>query len=417
MTAVSDRPSARPLEPTATPARSLRLLFFYDATYPESLGGVEHRNFQLAGALARRGHRVTIAGWFRDAPVAEAGVEYLRLPGRASLYNPEGRRSTLAAVRLALAAARLNLSRFDAIESANIPYIHLFPLAARAAFQRRPLFVTWHEYWGSYWREYVGRAAWPLYAGLEWLAAQTGTQTLAVSDFTAERLRRRRLRRQAVPVSPNGIPLARIREVATAEPGPPLVYAGRLLREKRIDLLLDAVALLPDTDTPLLTIIGTGPDEARLRQLATNPAVRNRVHFTGRLPAPEDVWRTMSAAKVAVQPSSREGFGMFPLEAMALGLPVVYCESGESALSELVRHDVEGIETAATPAALAATIGRLLEAPGEVARLAHAARLRAEDYDWDTIAERFEHLVDQQTGNREPGTHRAASASANRSTM
>jgi len=379
---------------TDSPDRRLRLLFFYDAVYPESLGGVEHRNYQLARALARRGHEVTIAGWFDAVDSGDSGVRYLRLPGKAGLYTAEGKRSTLAAIRLALAAARLDLSQYDAVETANIPYIHVVPLSVRAWLQRRPLFVTWHEYWGLYWRDYLPGFRWPVYAALEWLAAQLGTRTSAVSTFTAERLRRRRLRKQEITLIPNGIPLERIRSVPIAEPGPPLVYAGRLLREKRLDLLLEAVRALPAReDGRLLTIIGDGPDRERLQRLAAGLGVEDRVEFTGRLPAPEDVWSRMTSARIAVQPSSREGFGMFPLEAMALGLPVVYCESPESALPELVRNGVEGVETPADAHSLARTLDHLLANPAEVERMAQAARLRAAEYDWDAIAARFEAMV------------------------
>lgn len=392
---VSEHPSPPPPADGSKSDDSLRLLFFYDAIYPENVGGVEHRNYQLAAALGRRGHRVTLAGWFAEPPESPPGVTHLRLPGRAALYNPSGRRSTLAALRLAMAAARLDLSRYDAVEAANIPYIHLLPLAARATFQRRPLVVTWHEYWGRYWREYVPGLVWPVYAAMEWVAAQLGTYTSAVSSFTGERLRERRLRRQPVPTIPNGIRLEEVRKATSTETGPPLVYAGRLLREKRLDLLLEAVGLLPFAGEPLLTIIGTGPDEARIKSVAARLGVEDRVRFTGRLPAAEDVWSVMSGARIAVQPSSREGFGMFPLEAMALGLPVVYCESPESALPDLVRHDVEGIETAPDPTALAAVLERLMSDEGEVerVRLAAGARARAAEFDWDAIALRFEQLV------------------------
>ncbi len=53
----------------------LRLLVLYDRIYPQYLGGVEHRNLELARRLAERGHRVTLAG-FSDAAVEPfPGVE------------------------------------------------------------------------------------------------------------------------------------------------------------------------------------------------------------------------------------------------------------------------------------------------------------------------------------------------------
>ena len=93
---------------------------------------------------------------------------------------------------------------------------------------------------------------------------------------------------------------------------------------------------------------------------------------------------------MAVQPSEREGFGLFPLEAMAAGLPVVYCESPESAVPELVRDGVEGICTAPEPKALAAALERLLADGEEWRRLHENAVKRASGYDWDEVARRIE---------------------------
>ena len=107
----------------------------------------------------------------------------------------------------------------------------------------------------------------------------------------------------------------------------------------------------------------------------------------------EEVWAALGGARLAVQPSAREGFGLFPLEAMAAGLPVVYCESPESAVPELVRDGLDGIATPADPVALAATLAALLADPAECATLAANARARAAELDYDEIARRMEDVL------------------------
>ncbi|HXU46324.1 MAG TPA: glycosyltransferase family 4 protein [Thermoanaerobaculia bacterium] len=376
-------------------ARPLRILLLYDCIYPGSVGGVEHRNLELGKALAARGHRVTLAG-FADAPESPApGVEVLPLAARGRLYAASGKRSTREALRYAALVAHLDLSPYDVIETANIPYVHLFPLALRCRLAKKPLVVTWYEYWGVYWRHYLGSILWLPYAAIERLAVPLGRRAIADSRLTADRVRRRR--GGEVPVVPVGIPLEAIqsaaRSAAGAEPDfPPLIYAGRLLREKRVDILLEAVALLPAGPEPLLAILGTGSERERLEDLAKSLGIAGRIRFLGHLPTNADVWKCLGGARIAVQPSSREGFGLFPLEAMAAGLPVVYCESPESALSELVTSGVEGICTAPEPRALAAALDRLLNDDDERHRLAEGARLRAAGYAWEAIAERIENL-------------------------
>ncbi len=361
----------------------MRILLIYDCLYPASVGGVEHRNHELARALAARGHRVTLAG-FADCPSEPMpGVDILPLASRGRLYTEAGKRSTGEALRLARSVLRLDLRPFDVVESANIPYAHLPPLALRCRRAGKPLVVTWHEYWGRYWRQYLG-AKWPVYAAAERITAHLGAKAIAVSRLTGDRVER--VRGEPVPVIPNGIPLDAIRQAASPADGPPLVYAGRLLREKRIDLLLEAVARLKVG----LAIYGDGPDRARLEELAGRLGLRETVLFHGYLPTNVDVWRRMGESRIAVQPSSREGFGLFPLEAMAAGLPVIYCESSESALSELVLDGVHGLRTAPDPESLATAIQGLLADEPRRLRMAEAARRHAESFDWSAVAARME---------------------------
>ncbi len=394
--------AARPAAPpgagilTASPdpaARPLRLLLFYDCLYPESVGGIEHRNAELARALAERGHRVTLAAFTATPRHEERGVEVLPL-GRPAPAHGAARRGARDALRLAAAARRIDLAPYDVVETASTPYAHLFPLALRCRRHRRPLLVSWHEYWGDYWRG-VGGALWRGLAAAEWVAAQLGTAALAVSELTATRLRARRWRGETV-VLPNGVPLADIRAAAgAASPGgPPLISAGRLRADKRLDLLLAALArLAPRHPGPLLTLIGDGPERGRLEEQARALGIAAQVQFRGRLETSREVWRELGRARIAVQPSAREGFGLFAVEAMAAGLPVVYCESPDSATGELVRDRREGLATPADPAALAQALDRLLADPAERDRLGAGARERAAEFDWAPRAARLESLL------------------------
>lgn len=374
--------------------KRLEILTLYDCIAPESVGGVEQRNLELARALARRGHRITLAGWASSATKPEPGVRVLPLGAPGALYTTGGKRRTSAAIRFALDVLRTDLRGYDLVETANIPYLHLLALAPRCAAAGIPLCVTWHEYWGPYWREYLGTPWWPAYAFLEGLTARLGTGAIAVSRLTAHRLARHR--RGEIPVIGNGIPLEEIRAAAESADrvDTPLIYAGRLLAEKRVDLLLEAVRSLVDKGLQgcLLTVVGDGPDRSRLEEMARTLELDDAVRFLGRLPTEKDVWRALGRARIAVQPSSREGFGRFPLEAMAAGCPVVYCSSEESAVGEIVRDGVEGLRSAPDPESLANALWRLVSPEGEPlrTRLANHARRRAGRYSWESLAAKIE---------------------------
>ena len=377
----------------------MKILVVYQTVYPDFIGGVEHRNFELAAALCRRGHEVTLAGFCKPLPGIPPRLQVQSLGELGRLYNAAGQRSTRRAIRFALTVPRIDVRGFDVVETANMPYIHVFPLALKCALAGKPLLVTWYEYWGDYWQRYVGRLKAPVYKAIEWCTGQLGTAVTATSRLTQERLAHQR-RRGGVELVPCGIHVAEVQRAARVEEarhgqGPPIVYAGRLLREKRIDLLLRAVALLaPRHPGPLLTVFGDGPFREPLLSLAVELGIEDSVDFRGHVETSAEVWENLGRARIAVQPSEREGFGLFPLEAMAAGLPVVYCESPESAVPELVRHGVEGLCCPPEPAALAAALERLMTDEEEWSRLRRDALQRAATYDWDEIARRIEEICE-----------------------
>ena len=369
----------------------MNILLVYDCIYPESLGGVEHRNYCLAKALAALGHKVTLAGWVREPQPPCAGVTVLPMAFRTKLYDPAGKRSALTSLKFALAAARLDLRGYDVVETANIPYLHLLPLTLLCAWRNKPLVVTWHEYFGPLWRDYKQGAGAALFMAMEWFCAQLGDAVNCVSAMTAERLARHRLRKTPIPVIPNGVALDQIRAVVPQPDAAALLYAGRLMREKRLDIVLRALAQMA-TPTLRLAIIGDGPDRARLEALTQELNLAAQVRFLGRLPESDAMWRHLAAAQIAVQPSAREGFGMFALEAMALGVTVLYCESPDNAMRDVVRDGIEGLCVAPEPEAVAAALRKLLHDAELRLSLGRNAKARADSYDWNNIAHQMANL-------------------------
>jgi glycosyltransferase involved in cell wall biosynthesis len=101
-------------------------------------------------------------------------------------------------------------------------------------------------------------------------------------------------------------------------PRPRLVFAGRLHEEKGPDLLLEALALMPSP--PRTYVLGSGPMEAELMDLACRRGLERTVRFCGWRPriAP---W--LAGASACVVPSRYEAWSQTAVQAMALGVPVV----------------------------------------------------------------------------------------------
>ena len=380
----------------------MRILLVNDRLYPDFIGGVEKRNYDLALSLAERGHEVTLAGFGEGPRDLPPNVSVRSFGPLGRLYSASGKRSRIQAFRYAWRAFGLDVESFDVVETSNIPYIHVPALSLRCAVARRPLLVTWYEFWGAYWHKYMSLASAPVYRIGEWMTAQLGSAVIATSRLTAERLAPRRHRRGGIPVVACGIDLEQLRPVTERErvASSGLVYAGRLIVEKRIDLLLNAMAALPLEKRARLSIYGEGPERKALEALASHLGLGESVAFLGHVEGSLELWRRIRDARVAVQPSSREGFGIFPLEAIALGVPVVYCRSEDSAVGEIVRDGIEGLEAAANPEALAGAITRLLDDDELRARMSLAGIERARAFDQRRIGEQMEAIVSGVTGRR-----------------
>lgn len=182
------------------------------------------------------------------------------------------------------------------------------------------------------------------------------------AEATAERLVRSGVPRQKIIVIPNGVDLAKFSPESISSPraawGIPdsaLVagFLGRFHPIKRLDLLLDAVAQLPDSDRPdYLVLGGDGPTMPMVRdRVASDPWLQKHCLLLGTV---EDVPSFMTGIDYLVLCSDTEGLPNAVLEAMAMRRPVV-----ATSVSDLPR--------------LVSDIGFTAE-PGNAASLAHALK-------------------------------------------
>ena len=121
---------------------------------------------------------------------------------------------------------------------------------------------------------------------------------------------------------------------------------------------LDALAYVPTT---ALTIIGDGPDRARLERHAHDAGLNGRVRFVGSLPR-EEVLDALAGAEAAVLSSDWENFPHAAVEALAVGTPMVATTVG--GVGEIVSDGVNGLLVPpGSPEAFGHALQRLLESP------------------------------------------------------
>jgi glycosyltransferase involved in cell wall biosynthesis len=165
--------------------------------------------------------------------------------------------------------------------------------------------------------------------------------------------------------------LVAARAARAAAPQPVVAFAGRLEPERRLDVLLRAIALvreqLPGCRFP---IAGSGAAERDLKRLAAELDIEDAIAWKGWV---ADPYAMLAGAHVYVNPWPWEGFGMAMAEAMALALPVVAVDSGAS--TNMVRTGVTGLLVAGGDApALAAAIVTLARDRDLAASMGEAAR-------------------------------------------
>jgi glycosyltransferase involved in cell wall biosynthesis len=160
------------------------------------------------------------------------------------------------------------------------------------------------------------------------VSERLGQVTIAPSPAVAERLRSWGVPEQRIATIPAAVDPAEfrfdpiLRAAARARLGigpdqPVIGSVGRLAPDKRIDLLIRAVAEVPDA---MLLLAGDGPARAALERLAEIEGVAGRVRFAGAVTHPRE---TLCALDVFASPG-QSGFGLATLEAVAAGLPTVY---------------------------------------------------------------------------------------------
>ena len=200
-----------------------------------------------------------------------------------------------------------------------------------------------------------------------WLACVD--RFVAPSTFAKRKLAAAGLPAERIVVKPNPVP----DPGEPSAPGRGAVYVGRLAPEKGVALLLDAWRGLEGA--PSLTIAGSGPDEAALRERARGiPGVR----FLGEV-ARERVPELLAGAAFAVAPSLwYEVFPVSVAEAMAAGRAVVASDAG--AMAELVEPAANGLLFRSGDAAsLASACRRLLDDAELVRALGREGRARYEE--------------------------------------
>jgi glycosyltransferase involved in cell wall biosynthesis len=287
--------------------------------YPPILGGAELQAQRLARELNSRGVRVTvltqpcarepIQEWDQDIRIVR-GLSSIAL---GPLWGLTYMMSTHRWLR------RLT-SNWDVLHNQQVA-LHCWPSVRIARALGKPCLLRFaccgpggdlaelsgHRF-GSYFVDHLGAAE----------------RLVALTDAGADEIRHYRLPSERIRTIPNGVELERFTVQSwpqlEASDAVRLLFVGRLNRQKGVDVLLGALAMVRRPESFRLRVVGVGPELERLRYQAGEAGLDSIVEFCGRQ---QDVMAHYAWSELVVLPSRFEGMPNVVLEAMSCARPVL----------------------------------------------------------------------------------------------
>ena len=164
-----------------------------------------------------------------------------------------------------------------------------------------------------------------------------------------------------------------------------VLFVGRLVYEKGIHILINAVPKILAKVNAKFIIVGSGYMKEQLLNIVRSMGLEHKVLFEGFMDEPT-LLKLQKCADVSVVPSLFEPFGIVALEAMAAKSPIVVSDTG--GLSEIVEHDKTGVKAYPNnPDSLAWGIIKVLQDDSYARYIRDNAYRRVlERYDWEKIA-------------------------------
>lgn len=326
----------------------MRILIVSEMSPPYAIGGGEVRYDMLAKELVRLGHDVSwVSMHQKNTPSTEVreGVRHVHIGPRIASPPVRPLRSILHYMWSVFVFLLRN--RFDVVDCQT--YAPLPAVWLACVLTRTPMVATIHD---TSMRVAAGGDQWlsqrdQLLARLleKFLYRLPYQRIITVSQSVGEALQTRMgVIGTRIRVVPNAVDLLRIEGVECDSERCDLIFVGRLIPHKHPH---DFVAVVDGLNQRArkegwrairAKIIGNGPLAEDVRNEIAERGLRDVVTFVGQVTDHEGVVSHIKSAKVLVLPSTREGFGLVLVEAMACGTLVAAYDI--PAVRETVGHDL-----------------------------------------------------------------------------
>ncbi len=246
---------------------------------------------------------------------------------------------------------------------------------------------------------------------VEWLLAYEAWKVICNSNFMKQELREIfKIPENKVKVIPNGVDIKKydrieknmqFRRNFANDNEKIILFVGRLVQEKGVHLLLEAIPKITTHYNDVkFVIVGKGNQLDYLKEKSFLMGVTDKVYFTGYM-SDQDLERLYKCVDIAVFPSLYEPFGIVVLEAMAANIPVVVADTG--GLGEIIEHGYDGMKAyIGNSNSLADCIIELLYNPQLCERLTQNANNKIlRYYNYNIIAKKTSEIYKEIIAERE----------------
>jgi glycosyltransferase involved in cell wall biosynthesis len=358
---------------------------------------------RLAVALQRRGHRISVivpadrgsGGETVSQGVAVRRVRYSPANLEVLAYTGQMVAATRSFTGMTSFGALLMAQAMAAIteatrEPVDLIHAHWWVPGGVAGWlthlaKHRPYVVTLHGTDVALLeRSSIGRR-------LARTVLRRASAVTAVSSYLAERAAEQ-LDFEADRIVVQPMPLDVDRYNRRSAGGGGIVTVGRLVQQKRVGTLLEAVARLRTTGHYLpLKIIGDGPERRALEYHAMRLGIGDTTEFVGQV-SPDAIPDAIGDADVFAFPAVGEGFGLAAAEALMLGVPVVALRSGGGVADVVPSEGAGRLVSGDSPGELAVAIAAVVADPQSRQQAAELGTVMRKRFSPDGVAAVFERV-------------------------
>ncbi|MHA1251160.1 MAG: glycosyltransferase family 4 protein [Candidatus Helarchaeota archaeon] len=322
----------------------MKIAIITDVFFPYIAGGAEKRYYEICRRLSKNNEIHIYTQQWKNTKKEEKlhNIHIHRLNYVSKLYTRTGRRKIIHAIvySVFLFFKLLKAPRFDIIECNLFPYFPCLIGKLFSIIKKSKFCILFHEVWGNYWYQYFSNDLFAIIGrSIEIISSHLTKNIITYTPTIKNRINKIfKIPKKFIYLIPSGVDIRLFNKVPKNKVKNQIIFIGRLIPEKKVDILLKAMKLIKNHLTIL--IIGEGPLKLQLKKLIKKEK-NHKILYLG-IQNYNNITKYLSESSVFVLPSIREGQGIVFLESMAARTPVIGVYKEDSGVKDIIKNNYNG---------------------------------------------------------------------------